>query len=131
MKSRSKALKVVFGITTAGILITLAVFLWMAFGMDRSGWTEENGLYSYLDSRGEPITGWMEEDGNQYFHEEEGGFGFIQFGHLPVNYFEQLHKTPPDGNRYPSGRNDTIHCSPPPERRKWGQYCCRMPGQRR
>ena len=40
MKSRSKALKVVFGITTAGILITLAVFLWMAFGMDRSGWTE-------------------------------------------------------------------------------------------
>ena len=72
MKSRSKALKVVFGITTAGILITLAVFLWMAFGMDRSGWTEENGLYSYLDARGDPVTGWMEEDGNQYFFDENG-----------------------------------------------------------
>ena len=70
MRARNRALKIVVGVTSAGILLTLAVFFWMAFGIDRSGWTEENGIYSYLDSRGNPITGWMEEEGNRYYFDE-------------------------------------------------------------
>ena len=72
MRARNRALKIVVGVTSAGILLTLAVFFWMAFGIDRSGWTEENGIYSYLDSRGNPITGWMEEEGNRYYFDENG-----------------------------------------------------------
>ena len=59
------------------LCILLAVILTLAIGwtifdrtVDRSGWSEKDGLYSYRDFHGRKVTGWMSIDGNTYYFDE-------------------------------------------------------------
>ncbi len=68
-----------------GLLITMAVILILALlavvgflfrdalPVDRSGWSEENGIICYLDKNGDPITGLQELQGNTYYFDPETG----------------------------------------------------------
>ena len=51
-----------------GILLLLLIAA-IAFDMtvDRSGWSEKDGSYSYRDFHGRKITGWLTVDGNTYY----------------------------------------------------------------
>jgi len=40
---------------------------WYDNNVDRSGWSLNNGLYSYSDFYGDPVTGWQEIDGSTYY----------------------------------------------------------------
>ena len=56
------------------ICILLAGLFWYLFDthVDRSGWVEKDGIYSYRDFHGRKVTGWLELDGlTYYFHEDK------------------------------------------------------------
>ena len=60
-----------------GLLSVLCVALlagaWYLFdtNVDRSGWLEKEGVYSYRDFHGRKVTGWQEIDGKRYHFTEE------------------------------------------------------------
>ena len=44
-------------------------WLWYDTHVDRSGWYEDNGIRTYRDFHGNPVSGWLElEDGRYHFH---------------------------------------------------------------
>ncbi len=45
-------------------------WLWYDNNVDRSGWTEQDGITMYLDFHGKPVTGWQEIHGLRYYFEE-------------------------------------------------------------
>lgn len=60
--------------TLMDLCILLALILALTIGwtvydktVDRSGWVEEDGVFSYKDFHGQLVTGWMEIDGNTYY----------------------------------------------------------------
>ena len=67
MKSKNRALLLVFLVAVLLILSALGVLWYYTAHMDRSGWVQQNGYYYYLNEKGEPISGWMAEDGNRYY----------------------------------------------------------------
>ena len=40
---------------------------WYENNVDRGGWATENGVYYYKDFYGDPVTGWQEIDGSNYY----------------------------------------------------------------
>lgn len=54
-----------------GIILTLMIG-WTIFDrtVDRSGWIEEEGVYSYRDFHGRRITGWLDWEGDAYYFDE-------------------------------------------------------------
>ena len=64
------AIKVLLTLFLVLLLLAGAVFYsawWYENNVDRSGWTVENGVYSYKDFYGDPVTGWQEIDGSIYY----------------------------------------------------------------
>ena len=46
-------------------------WLWYDNNTDRSGWVEKDGIRSYQDFHGDPVSGWLElEDGRYYFNSD-------------------------------------------------------------
>lgn len=59
-------LLILLGIAAAA----LGGWLWYDNNVDRSGWTEEDGVRFYRDFHAKPVSGWLElEDGRYYFHD--------------------------------------------------------------
>ena len=52
-------LGIVLLLLTAGVIFDLNV--------DRSGWSEKDGSYSYRDFHGRKITGWLEQGDKTYY----------------------------------------------------------------
>ena len=50
-----------------GILLLLVSIVVFDMTVDRSGWAEKDGLYSYRDFHGRKITGWLNADGKTYY----------------------------------------------------------------
>ena len=55
------------------ICIILSVICWLLFDacIDRSGWVERNGIYSYRDFHGRKVTGWQDIGENRYYFYED------------------------------------------------------------
>ena len=53
------------------VLILVAAGVIFDLNVDRSGWYEKDGLYSYRDFHGRKITGWLEQDDRTYFFGED------------------------------------------------------------
>ena len=70
-----------------GILLVL-VISWVTFDLnvDRSGWSEKDGLYSYRDFHGRKITGWLNTDGRTYYFGDDT---------IMITGWQEI-----DGNRY-------------------------------
>lgn len=67
MRSRNRALLMVFLVAVISILAALGVLWYYTEHMDRSGWVQQNGYYYYLDEKGQPISGWKTDGGNRYY----------------------------------------------------------------
>ena len=67
MKSKTRALLLVFLLSAVAILAALGVLWYYTAHMDRSGWTQQNGYYYYLNEKGDPISGWLEDGENRYY----------------------------------------------------------------
>ena len=70
MKTKTKiiaAVLLLFVITGASI----GGWLWYDSNVDRSGWVEKEGVWSYQDFHADPVSGWLDlEDGRYYFHDD-------------------------------------------------------------
>ena len=55
------------------LCILFAGLGWYLFdtNVDRSGWVEKEGIYSYRDFHGRKVTGWQDIDGRRYYFTEE------------------------------------------------------------
>ena len=64
-----KALKI--SCIALGVILVLMLG-WTLFDryVDRSGWVEKDGIYSYRDFHGRKVTGWLELDSGKYFFDE-------------------------------------------------------------
>ena len=60
---------------------------WYDENVDRSGWVVENGVYSYNDFYGDPVTGWLDIDQKRYY--------FSPLDATMATYWQEI-----DGNRY-------------------------------
>ena len=49
------------------LLVLVAAYVIFDLNVDRSGWYEKDGSYSYRDFHGRKITGWLEQDGRTYY----------------------------------------------------------------
>ena len=68
------------------VLLLLSIVVAFDMNVDRSGWSEKDGLYSYRDFHGRKITGWLTtEDRTYYFGEDT----------IMVTGWQEI-----DGNRY-------------------------------
>ena len=68
MKSKTKVLLLVFCLVVLAILAALGGVWYYTSHLDRSGWVQQNGYYYYLDEKGEPLSGWMQDvDGETYY----------------------------------------------------------------
>ena len=67
MKSKTRALLLVFCLVVFAILAALGGFWYYTSHLDRSGWVQQNGYYYYLDATGTPVSGWMEQEGDTYY----------------------------------------------------------------
>lgn len=67
MRSKTRALLLVFFLAVMAILAALGVLWYYTEHMDRSGWVQQNGYYYYLDQKGEPVSGWLEDGENRYY----------------------------------------------------------------
>lgn len=67
MKSRNRALLLVFLLAVVLILAALGVLWYYTEHMDRSGWVQQNGYYYYLNEKGDPVSGWLEDGENRYY----------------------------------------------------------------
>lgn len=68
MKSKTKVLLLVFCLVVLAILAVLGGVWYYTSHLDRSGWVQQNGYYYYLDEKGEPLSGWMQDaDGETYY----------------------------------------------------------------
>ncbi len=72
MKSRTRALLLVFCLVLIAVAATLGAFWFYASNLDRSGWIQRGDNYYYLDQKGQPISGWLEEEGTRYYFDQEG-----------------------------------------------------------
>ena len=70
MEDTQKKKSLQLGIGLLAILLLILVWLIFDQTVDRSGWVEKDGLYSYRDFHGKKVTGWLElEDRVCYFDE--------------------------------------------------------------
>lgn len=67
MKTRTRALLLVFCLVVIAILAALGGLWYYTANLDRSGWAQQNGYYYYLDEKGNPVSGWMDENGSIYY----------------------------------------------------------------
>lgn len=69
MEAKRKALKI--ACIVLGVILIL-MLSWALFDryVDRSGWVEKDGVYSYRDFHGRKVTGWLELDTGKYFFDE-------------------------------------------------------------
>ena len=65
MKSRNRALLLVFLLAVILILAALGVLWYYTDHMDRSGWVQQNGYYYYLNEKGDPVSGWLDDGENR------------------------------------------------------------------
>ncbi len=93
-----KTIKVLFA-----LLIALAVlagagiggWYWYDNNVDRSGWVESQGVYSYKDFYGDYVTGWQELEGETYY--------FFPDTAAMATYWQDI-----DGHRYYFSGNGTL-----------------------
>lgn len=72
MKSKKRTLGLVsFGVVLC-VLIALGIFIYVDQTTDRSGWMERDGVYYYLDTRGKPTTGWVDDGDSRYYFASDG-----------------------------------------------------------
>ena len=79
------AIKVLLTVFLVLLLLAGATFYgawWYENNVDRSGWIVEDGIYSYKDFYGDPVTGWQEIDGKLYYFEKNGEMqtGWLSLG---------------------------------------------------
>ena len=67
MKTKNRLLLPAFLIFLVIVGACVGGWLWYDSNVDRSGWAIENGIYSYKDFYGDPVTGWQKIDGSQYY----------------------------------------------------------------
>ena len=53
------------------LLVLVAACVIFDLNVDRSGWYEKDGSYSYRNFHGRKITGWLEQDGRTYYFGED------------------------------------------------------------
>ena len=95
MEEKQKKQTLQLGICLLAVLFLILSWLLFDKTVDRSGWVEKDGLYSYRDFHGKKITGWLElEDRTCYFDEN----------HIMVTGWQQL-----DGNQYYFGKYGSLH----------------------
>lgn len=66
-KSRIYRILIIALAVSAAMAALSLGWLWFDTNVDRSGWTEKDGIYSYRDFHGKKITGWLEQDGGKYY----------------------------------------------------------------
>lgn len=97
-----KKLCIVLGV----ILILLTAWVTFDRTVDRSGWIESEGLYSYRDFHGRKVTGWQSLEGNTYYFDENH---IMTTGWL--NLDEHRYYFGGDGILYTGWKNvDTMRC---------------------
>ena len=75
----SKLVKILLVLILVLVLFLAAILLVPKYLLgidifDLSGWnTAQDGAVQYLDTRGKPLTGWQEIDGNRYYFTPETG----------------------------------------------------------
>ena len=70
-------------------------WLWYDSHVDRSGWYEEEGIRSYRDFYGDPVSGWMDLENGRYYFREDG---------TPVLHWQEI-----DGITYYFGEDGVMH----------------------
>lgn len=86
MKKNQKSAGKIICILLATVFLLTAG--WLAFDryVDRSGWIEKDGVYSYRDFHGKKVTGWLQYRDHSYYFDE--------------NFAMLTHWQEIDGNRY-------------------------------
>ena len=70
-------------------------WLWYDSHVDRSGWYEEEGIRSYRDFYGDPVSGWMDLENGRYYFREDG---------TPVLHWQEI-----DGITYYFGEDGVMY----------------------
>ena len=70
-------------------------WLWYDSHVDRSGWYEEEGIRSYRDFYGDPVSGWMDLENGRYYFREDG---------TPLLHWQEI-----DGITYYFGDDGVMH----------------------
>ena len=95
MKSSKQRNTLILCLALCSILALMLAWIIFDKTVDRSGWVEKDGVYSYRDFHGKKITGWLELDGNTYYFDEN---------HAMISgWLEQ------DGNRYYFGADGILY----------------------
>ena len=71
-KTMKTLLTILVTLVILGLLASLGWY-WYDTHVDRGGWVESGGVYSYRDFRGRNVFGWQEIEGNQYYFSPETG----------------------------------------------------------
>ena len=70
-------------------------WLWYDSHVDRSGWYEEEGVRTYRDFYGDPVSGWLDLENGRYYFRDDG---------TPALHWQEI-----DGITYYFGDNGVMH----------------------
>ena len=87
MKTKTRLLLPAFLIFLIIAGASIGGWLWYDSHVDRSGWTEADGVRYYCDFYGDPVSGWLNlEEGRYYFR--EGGIPVVQWQEIDgITYY--------------------------------------------
>jgi len=95
MKTKNRLLLPAFLILITIIFACVGGWLWYDSHVDRSGWYEENGIRSYRDFHGDPVSGWLDLGDERYHFNSDG---------TPLLGWQEI-----DGITYYFGGNGIMH----------------------
>lgn len=72
MKKTNRNLPVILLLVISVSLMGLSGWLWYDTSVDRSGWSQQDGVLVYRDFHGDPVSGWLELEGKTYYLDETG-----------------------------------------------------------
>ena len=114
MKTKIRWLLPAFLIFFVIIGACIGGWLWYDNNVDRSGWTEKDGIRFYQDFHGDPVSGWLELEDGRYCFREDGTpllgwqeidgitYFFGESGVMHTGWLEQ------DGKRHYFGGNGSL-----------------------
>ena len=95
MKTKNRLLLPAFLIFLVIVGACVGGWLWYDSNVDRSGWTEKEGVRFYQDFYGDPVSSWLDLDDGRYYFLEGG---------IPVTKWQEI-----DGITYYFGDNGIMH----------------------